>query len=230
MSHKLNDEFLPKTDYAAILRKNRNVYDTIERVFDGDLEVEELGEDERRVYERVVELHYNCTKNTTFKKGSRFDRPAVLQNHMDIHRISFATANRDLQLVNKQMLKYRESEQELRLNGLLDVAHEAVEIAMTQQHLDPEVISKVAKNAWEMEGMKTAKSGGDLGLIHQKIEQHVNIFVMSDRSEDLLQQILEKNISVIKHATPIEEILEYERVAAIADKASDSRHSPQRLE
>lgn len=211
----MNTDLKPyKTDIIQAIKANRNVYDTVERCFDCDLDYEELTNEEKRVYDRVVWLNSKCGGR------GRFDRAEVCAWHTEKHSISLATFNRDLALVNRQKGKWREAESELRLSRLLETAWYAVELA--EEAGDAETIAKVTKTAWEIEGMKTRGNGKDAatGVASEKTQQHFNILVMSERSEGILETIL-ANTSIVKHSTPILEIIAYEEIASQPYPPSD---------
>jgi hypothetical protein len=215
----MNDNSLPKTDFVALIKESRNVYDTVERCFEGELDFEELLPREQEVYNRIVSLNAICGGR------KRFDRTDVQNWHTTKHNIKSATFNRDLALVNKIKGKFRESERELRLSHLIEMAWHAVELAETEG--DPEVIARVTKTAWEIEGMKARGNGSEneIGAASEKTRQHFNILIMTERSEQILETIV-KSTSVVRHSTPIEEIIAYEELASRTNTQSDTGHSP----
>lgn len=201
----------PRHEALKKLKESRNAEQTIELYLEGTIDFDDLTDKEKEMYERQIWLM------AQIKAGGkeRFDRDTFLERHTKRFDISMATANRDLRFVNNQRKRLMDAELEFHKYYLLQKAFDAIELAEDEE-LKGMAASSMARGiiaAAKILGIDKSgqKDGGEMD--NTKIEQHINIKVADARTNLILTELVDKNISVLKHSTDLKEILRLEQVA-----------------
>jgi hypothetical protein len=193
---------LPPTSKAQRgLLMMRDPQSAVENYLDGLMDWEELSETEQGIYNRYLAL----TSKIIESKGN-FKRKNLRAEHMQIFAVSEATFNRDMAMVNKRLGKLHDAELELDRFYLWNKAKKAIKLA--EKDGDGAKMAKAIDVAKNVRGIDKK---GDGAVIHaDKIEQHINIMIADDRTNLVLDKLLQKNVSVLEYDTTLEEILRIE--------------------
>lgn len=184
MAEKTEKYKTPRHAALLALKDSRNWETALNSFLDGKLEMHDLTNKEREIYDRFLWMWARIKD----MKG-RFQRDDLVEDFAHKYGQSESTANRLIAFVNQRRRLLNDAESELGKFQLYNVLWEALEDArLNDEH---ELVEKLSGRIDRLMGYSKEKTNE---IDPKKLEQHINILIADDRTLKVLESLRNQNI------------------------------------